>query len=179
MRRGEGCIDWIVHSTIHEVNKLYLLTSACPASFSLSTHLVPSVFLCLLLSLLVSLFWFLSFHSCISFFDFFLSFLGSCSYLWIMNCPKSHSQFVYCLLEAGNVRPSLSVTLSLPRISIYISCIAHTPFITVFYSWLSLLQHWTPLAITFQLSLWPPIHDTEGEVQCHKSATHRKTIYET
>lgn len=36
MRRGEGCIDWIVRSTIHEDNKLSLLT--CPASFPLSSQ---------------------------------------------------------------------------------------------------------------------------------------------
>lgn len=56
MRRGEGCIDWIVHSTIHEDNKLSPLTSACPASFPPPSHFPSPQFLCRFMSIFPFLF---------------------------------------------------------------------------------------------------------------------------
>ena len=64
MRRAEGCIDWIEHSTIHEDNKLSLLTSSCPASFPLSSHIyssLPHSLICLFLSLAFEVSFFLTF----------------------------------------------------------------------------------------------------------------------
>lgn len=60
-RRGEGCIDWIVHSTIHESNQLFLLGLPC-VLLSVLTPIYSS-FLCL--SLCVPLQGF--FFACLSF----------------------------------------------------------------------------------------------------------------
>lgn len=48
MRRGEDCIDRIVRrATVHEDNKVSVLSSTCPASFPPSSHsLVPSSVFC-------------------------------------------------------------------------------------------------------------------------------------
>lgn len=125
MRRGEACIDWIVHSSIHEDNKLSLLTSACPASFPLSSHSLSSLSFCLFWPLWFPsslLAWFLSGHSRISLFDFLL-FINAV--VWLVLLPlnntlsqnKSQSRKLICLsvdvhLRNVNLQPPLPVTLA-------------------------------------------------------------------
>lgn len=98
--RGEGCIDWNVHSTFHEDNKLSLLTSACPASFPPSSRqstllsFIPfSVFLSLCFILSLSPHFWLVFSVSWSLLDLFLLALlfGSCYYLWVTHCQKTKS----------------------------------------------------------------------------------------
>ena len=94
--RGEACIDWTVHSTIHEDNKLSLLTSACPASFPLSSHPSFCLFLCPFcfpVSLLSPHFLalVLPVRSRTSLFDFFVLFISAV--VWLTLLPLNNTLY--------------------------------------------------------------------------------------
>lgn len=147
---GEACIDWTVHSTIHEDNRLSLLTSARPASFPLSSHSLsfclffcPFCFPVSLLSphFLASV---LPVRSGTSLFDFFVLFISA--FVWLPLLPLNNtlyqnksqtlklicsSLFCWEMWTLGHGCRSLSAPPPPPHththILIHSSCIAHTP----------------------------------------------------